>query len=90
MGDNISVWLIIIVGTVVLLSGIMKKKMEWLLNIVMRSVLGIISIHFINAALAGIGISLGIGINPVSILTIGILGIPGFLVLYGLGIYQLL
>lgn len=90
MEGNISVWLIIIAGTAVLLLGAMKKKMEWLLNFIMRSVMGIISIHFINAALAGMGISLGIGINPVSILTIGILGVPGFLVLYGLGIYKLL
>ncbi|MCM1569464.1 MAG: pro-sigmaK processing inhibitor BofA family protein [Roseburia sp.] len=90
MENSMAVRFIVIVCVVVVLLGVMKKKGEWLLNLVMRSVLGIIGIHFMNAALSAVGLSLGIGINPVSVLTIGILGIPGFLALYGLGIYRLL
>lgn len=64
--------------------------MEWLINILMRSILGTIGIYFINAALAMAGISLGVGINAVTVLTSGILGIPGLIALYGVGIYRLL
>ncbi len=75
---------------VVLLIGSMRKRLEWLLNLVMRSILGPVAIYFINGALAMQGVSLGIGINAVTVLTSGILGIPGLLALYGLGIYRLL
>lgn len=74
----------------VLLIGAVRKRLEWLLNVVMRSILGALAIYFINMALAGLGISLGVGINAVTLLTTGILGIPGLLALYGIGIYQML
>ena len=71
----------------VLFIGAVRRKMEWLLNIVMRSILGTIAIYFINSGLAAMGISLGVGINAITILTSAILGIPGLLALYGIEIY---
>lgn len=67
---------------------IMKK--EWFLNTLMRSIFGVIAIYFINAALASAGISLGVGINGATVLTSGILGIPGLAALYGIGLYKFL
>lgn len=84
-----TIWILAACG-VVLLVGAVKNKVEWLLNIVMRSILGTIAIYFVNGALATMGISLGVGINAVTVLTSGILGIPGLLALYGLGIYRML
>ncbi len=75
---------------IVLLIGAVRNKMEWLLNIVMRSILGTIGMYFVNSTLAAAGISLGVGINAVTVLTTGILGLPGFVALYGLGFYRLL
>ncbi len=65
-------------------------KKEWLLNTVLRSILGVIAIYFINAALESAGISLGVGINGATVLTSGILGIPGLAALYGIGLYKFL
>ena len=83
---------IIIMATcmIVLLVGSIRKNIEWLLNIVMRSILGTIAMYFINGFLANMGISLGVGINVITVLTSGILGIPGLLALYGIGIYRML
>lgn len=64
--------------------------MEKILNIVMRAILGTIAIYFINTALARGGISLGVGINAFTVLTSGILGFPGLLALYGVGLYRTL
>lgn len=64
--------------------------MEKILNIVMRAILGTIAIYFINTALARRGISLGVGINAFTVLTSGILGFPGLLALYGVGLYRTL
>ena len=64
--------------------------MEKLLNILMRGILGTIAMYFINTTLHNMGLSLGVGINAVTVLTSGILGFPGLLALYGIGIYRLL
>ena len=82
--------LIVVVCVVVVIMGAMKNKLEWLLNVMMRSILGTIAIYFINGVLAGVGISLGVGINPLTVLTSGILGLPGLAVIYGIGIYNFL
>ena len=81
---------LVAICAIVLLMGAMKKKMEWLLNVFMRSVLGTIAIYFVNGALAGAGITLGVGINPATVLTSGILGLPGLVAIYGMGIYKYL
>ncbi len=69
---------------------IIRSKAEWLLNICMRSILGMIAMFFINTMLADMGISLGVGINAFTVLTSGILGFPGIAALYGIGLYNFL
>ena len=64
--------------------------MEKILNVVMRGILGTIAMYFINSLLGGIGLPLGVGINAATVLTSGILGFPGLLALYGIGIYKTL
>jgi len=65
-----------------------RKKWEWLLNVVMRSVLGAIAIYFINMGLGSMGVFPGIGINAVTVLTSGILGFPGLFLLFGIYFYK--
>ena len=90
MNHYMGTLLIVLACITVLLVGAVRKRIEWLMNIVMRSILGTISIYFINLALSELGISSGVGINAATILTSGILGIPGIVALYGIGIYQML
>lgn len=65
-------------------------RREWIVNFTLRCIIGVIAIYFTNAALAGRGISLGVGINVYTVLTSGILGIPGVVALYGIGLYNFL
>ena len=44
----------------------------------------------INMGVTFLGFTTVVGINAVSILTTGILGIPGIVMLYGLSIYEIL
>lgn len=90
MGKYIGTILIVAACTVVLLIGALRRKSEWLLNLILRGVLGTIAIYFINIGLAGLGIQTNVGINAATVLTSGILGFPGVLALYGIGFYQLL
>lgn len=64
--------------------------MEKVLNLLMRCILGTIAIYFVNMVLEKAGISVGVGINAVTVLTSGILGFPGLLALYAIGFYRLL
>lgn len=90
MGRYVGAIMLVAVCTSVLLIGAMRRKSEWLLNFILRGVLGTIAIYFINTALDSAGLALGVGINPVTVLTSGILGFPGVAALYGLGIYRML
>ncbi len=57
------------------------------MTVAMRCILGAIGIYFVNMGLEFLGITSGVGINAISVLTTGILGFPGFIALYGLGLY---
>lgn len=82
-------WLI---GAAVLLLilSFFARKAEWLINFVLRSIMGTIAIYFINMGITFLGFTTVVGINAVSVLTTGILGIPGIVMLYGLSIYRML
>lgn len=66
------------------------KCAEMVLTVIMRGILGAIAICFVNSVLEGMGICSGVGVNALTVLTSGILGIPGVLALYGFGLYNLL
>lgn len=82
--------IILIMCVLVLFIVLFGKKIEWLINFVLRAVMGTIGIYFINYFLISQEISSGIGINPVTVLTSGFLGFPGLLVLYGINFFKLL
>lgn len=75
-----------IIGAAVLLFAIsfLGKKAEWFLNLVLRSVFGVIFMYFLNWGIEILGFTVAVGINAATALTVGILGFPGILVLYGL------
>ena len=54
---------------------VIGKKIQMLLNFMIRIVLGGIGIIYANDFFTSQGIAISVGLNPVSLLTIGILGI---------------
>ena len=58
------------------------------LNFVIRAILGMGLIYFINQYLLPPDNALNVGLNAVSFLTTGSLGIPGVCLLYGILFYQ--
>ena len=77
-------------AVLLLILSFFARKAEWLINFVLRSIMGTIAIYFINIGVTFLGFTTVVGINAVSILTTGILGIPGIVMLYGLSIYEIL
>lgn len=82
----------IIIGMllVVIFIGVIRKKIEWIVNFLLRMVMGTIGIYFINYVLTKYGLEGSVAINPLSVLTSGFLGIPGLAVLYGINFYKFL
>lgn len=75
---------------VVLIIGAMGKKVEWLVNFILRAVMGTIGIYGLNFLLASQQFPVAVGINPLTVLTSGILGFPGVIVLYGIHFFKIL
>ena len=65
---------VLAVLALVLLIGAMKGRAEWLLNF----------------AAASYNMDLLVGLNPLTVLTTGILGFPGLLLLYGIRLLTIL
>ncbi len=90
MGNMGGVAAIVVVCLVVLGIGAMGRKVEWLVNFILRAVMGTVGIYAINYILAQRQIQVAVGINPLTILTSGALGFPGVAVLYGIHFFKIL
>lgn len=90
MDNYIGIIMITVSCILVLLIGAFRKKKEWIINFVLRSVTGTVAIFFMNGFLLSQGFSIAIGVNPITVLTSGILGFPGLVMLYGINLYKIL
>ena len=88
MNNQAGVILIVAVCAGVLLLGAMKRHAEWLLNFVLRTVLGCIAIFLLNMLLKKLGYGEGVALNLITVLTSGILGFPGVCLLFGIYFYK--
>ena len=67
-----------------------KEHSGFIINFIVRAVIGLGLIFFVNEYLSYKQIEIAVGINPVSALVSGFLGIPGVALLYGILVYQIL
>lgn len=63
---------------------LLKKRMQFLLTFLLRMGLGAVEILLVNDVLAGWGIAVSVGLNPISLLTSGTLGISGVALLFAI------
>ena len=67
-----------------------EEKPGIIFNFFIRALIGMAIIFFVNYFLDSTGIEASVGMNGVSFLTSGILGIPGVALLYGIVLYKVL
>lgn len=65
-----------------------NKMTNMIVNFIIRAILGMGLIYFINQYLLPTAHTLNVGLNTISFLTTGSLGIPGVCLLYGILFYQ--
>ena len=68
----------------ILLIVLLKSRAQVVLNFLVRGILGAICIIFLNDFFENQGISIVVGLNPISLLTVGTLGISGVVLLYSI------
>ncbi len=87
--DTMTGMLLIVAACVaVLFISIMRRKAAFLLHFLVRVIVGAFAIMATNSAMASIGVSVFVGLNLWSLLTVGTLGIGGFGMLYAILLYM--
>ena len=82
--------IIILMCGFILLILAMKTRSHLLLNFLLRGLYGSVVIILTNYLFDSMGISLEIGLNPITLLTCMILGFPGLLLVFGINFFMLL
>lgn len=78
---------IIIISVVLLLISFIKQRFDLIVNFALRIVGGLLAIYILNIVLKSFSIDMAVGLNGVTALTVGLLGLPGFALLYALSVY---
>lgn len=60
-----------------------KHHANFVFSLLLRTIFGITCVYLINTVFEELEIVTMVGINLISIITIGLLGIPGVILLYG-------
>ena len=83
-------YVIIFMCVLILCVASLRRRAEFLINILLRSVTGTAVIYFVNQILASQQLQTMVGVNPVSVLTSGILGFSGISLLYAVAAFPFL
>lgn len=87
-GYSSVLWIVGILA-VVLVMGTLRNHVETIINFVLRGILGMMMIYFINYFFSSRMPGMEMGYNLVTFLTSGILGFPGILLLYAINLYMI-
>ncbi|MGB8452780.1 MAG: pro-sigmaK processing inhibitor BofA family protein [Anaerocolumna sp.] len=78
---------IIIICIVLITFGLIKHRFDLLVNFGLRMFSGLLGIYLLNNLLLSFHLTLGVGTNGLTALVIGLLGLPGFLLVYGVAVF---
>lgn len=82
--------IIIIMCMIVLGIVLFRQRMDLIFGLVLRFVCGVVGIYLMNSLMQNVLAEATIGMNPTTLLTTTILGIPGLAALYGIKIMSVL
>ena len=81
--------IVIVVCSIFIVISVLRKRPDLLVDFALRACFGTAAIYLLNLVMGAWGYSIHVGINGATILTNGLLGLPGFLLLYGLSLYYM-
>lgn len=89
MTNNQLLITIIIISSCFFIGSLILEQGKWILHAICRGSAGMVMIVLINEILTGFGLLVPVGINLLNFLIMAILGMPGILALYGIGLWQI-
>jgi inhibitor of the pro-sigma K processing machinery len=78
---------VIIISSMFIIGCVIKQRPDLILDFLLRVCFTTAGIYVLNLVMGIQGYSLTVGINAVTVLSGGLLGLPGFLLMYGLSLY---
>ncbi|MBH1941011.1 pro-sigmaK processing inhibitor BofA family protein [Mobilitalea sibirica] len=88
MNQNSIILLAIIIICVVFIAVcLIKRRPDLIVDFGLRAAIGTAGIYLLDFILRSRGYDFTVGINGLTVLTNGLLGLPGFIMLYGLAFY---
>lgn len=80
---------IIIISSCFFIGSLMFHQVHYVVKSLLRGVLGLFLIGCANIILKAFGIFVPVGMNIMNFIISAVLGIPGLLALYGIGLWEL-
>ena len=77
-----AVWLVLALAFGFFAYLLYTRQFKWLVTVIRNITLGAAGFLLFNFLFSGIGMGLAVGVNAVTLVTVGLLGAPGFLMLY--------
>jgi inhibitor of the pro-sigma K processing machinery len=83
---------IILIGIIIVCIGfiafcLIRRRPDLLIDFGLRACVGTAGIYLLDYVLKSQGYHFTVGVNGITVLSNGLLGLPGFILLYGLSIY---
>lgn len=85
--ESIILALIIVACIVFIGICMVRKRPDLIVDFMLRACVGTAGIYLLDFVLGIGGYQITVGVNTVTILSNGLLGLPGFILLYGLAFY---
>lgn len=80
---------IVLAGIICFFLSIRKHTMDLFIGYVFRILFGVVAIYTMNTFLLVQHIVCPVGLNSLNVAVVGVLGVPGFLLLYSVGWYYM-
>lgn len=85
--EKIILAIIIVACLIFIAICVIRKRADLVIDFLLRACVGTAGIYLLDFVLGISGYQISVGINAFSILSNGLLGLPGFILLYGLAFY---
>ena len=90
MTHNQFLMIVILISSCFFIGSILLEQGGLVWTMIGRGSLGGLIIALVNEILSGFGFLIPVGLNPLNVMISAILGIPGLLAIYGIGLWQIL
>lgn len=80
---------IILISSCFFMGTLVFSQGKWIADALLRGCVGVVMITLANQILGGFGLYIPVGVNGLNFVVTALLGVPGVISLYGIGLWQI-